>query len=449
MKICAIIPACNEEGAIARVVRGVLAHCDEAVVVDDGSRDGTPDVAREAGATVLRLPRRSGKGAAMRTGFEHALRNGFEAVITLDADGQHDPAEIPRFIRCAEQRGESLVTGSRMANSRGMPFVRWFTNWLTSKSLSVAFGYEVQDSQCGYRLIRTDLLRGLPLSARKYDIETEVLVEANRLGARACEIPIHCVYAQRDHTHTYRDIVRFLRLYGRHYSRWTGIFRLAKFAWTRSAPFLLGLLKILSFPLLVVLALGILTQMGGGSLDPGSIRTALEGLGILAPVIFVLLCALKPLVIFPVSGLTFVAGAVFGLWYGTLLVAIGGLAGAVVGYYFARFYGRGIIERHVARRFPSAEEWVSREGWTAVLFLRLLNVPWDWVSYAAGLSKLSFRGFATATLIAVLPIAFLGTMLGAAVWHFPSWKFFAAFGTILAFGTVTYLVRRHHKLRNA
>ncbi|MHC4606597.1 MAG: glycosyltransferase [Planctomycetota bacterium] len=451
MKLCAVIPVHNEEAAIRDVVRGARKYCAAVVVVDDGSSDRTSDTARQAGATVLRLPRKSGKGTAMRRGFSHALENGFDAVVTLDGDGQHDPAEIPRLVLCAEQRNESLVIGSRMANSSGMPRARWFCNWLSSKYLSLGVGCTVRDTQCGFRLIRTDLLRKLSLKTRRFDIESEVLVEANQAGVHPCEVPIHCVYRDVQPTHNYMDVVRVMTVYGRRHSHWRGCVSMVRFLWEKSRSFFLGALKVLSLPVLVLLAVLVLAEIGGGSLtaDRERMQAAILGMGILAPLIFVALCTLKPLVLVPFSGLAIVAGTVFGLLHGTLLVAAGGITGAVVGFYFARVYGRSLIERYISRRFPKAEEWMAREGWAAVLFLRLLNVPWDWVSYAAGLSKIRFRPFMLATLIAVLPIAFIGTFLGASIWSFPSAEFFLAFGVIIAFGTATFLVRRAYKLSRA
>ena len=436
MKLCAIVPAHNEEAAISDVVRGARAHAEEVVVVDDGSSDATASRAEEAGATVLRLSRKSGKGMALRAGFAHALRNDFDAVITLDADGQHDPAEIPRFVRCAERRGVSLVTGSRMANAGGMPAARWFFNRITSEALSFALRHEIRDSQCGYRLLRRSLLEKLSLSAKKYDIETEVLVQASDHGVRPCEIPIHCVYRERGHTHGYPDVMRYLRIVERRGSHWRFYWHLAKIAGPTA-------LKFVALPLLVIGALLLLLHVGGG--DPHRIRDALADLGFLGPVLFVILCTLKPLTFLPFSGLTLVAGAAFGLVSGTILVAIGGMTGAVVGFMMGRVYLRSVVERFLARRFPGADEWVARGGWSSIFFVRLLNIPWDWVSYAAGFSKIQFHEFMLGTGAAVIPVAFIGTFFGDSLWTFPSAQFFTAFGILFGFGTVTFLVRRRFR----
>lgn len=447
MKLCAIIPAHNEEAAIPGVVRGALEHCEQVVVVDDGSADGTSHAAREAGAVVLLLPRKSGKGTALRAGFSHALRNGFDAVVTIDADGQHPPSEIPRFVRTAEQNGAALVTGSRMANAGGMPFLRWLTNWLTSKALSVVFGYELRDTQCGYRLIRTDLLRRLPLQARKYDIETEILVEAHALGVKACEIPLHCLYLRSGHTHDYQDYVRYLRVYGRRFSRWRGIFRLAKFAAQKTARPLTTFLKYLAFPLLLLAGYFVFREATGGRItDPRALRTTLEGAGLLAPLVFLAVCTAKPLTFLPSAGLTLVGATLFGLWKGALLLAIGGLTSAMVGFSFARLYGRTFVERHLEGRFPRLREWLASAGWGTILFLRLLSLPWDYVSYAAGLSRIRFRDFMLGTLIPVVPLALMGAYFADSIWTFPSPQFFLAGGLIFAFGTAAWLARRRYRL---
>ena len=124
MKVCALAPAYNEIAHIAGVVRGCRRHC-PVVVVDDGSTDGTARAAEQAGARVLRRAVNSGKGVALRMGFAHVLNAGWDAVVTLDGDGQHDPADVPRLVAAAERRPSlGIVVGSRMHDTRAMPLSR-------------------------------------------------------------------------------------------------------------------------------------------------------------------------------------------------------------------------------------------------------------------------------------------------------------------------------------
>ncbi|MCA9729102.1 MAG: glycosyltransferase family 2 protein, partial [Candidatus Eisenbacteria bacterium] len=146
--ILALIPGYNEAAGIAQVVRGAAASL-PVLVVDDGSKDGTAEVAEEAGATVLRQIPNQGKGAALRMGFRHALEHGYEAVLTLDADGQHDPAEIPAFLECYRKSGAPLIIGAR--DFRQMPFVRRLSNRFARATFSQAVGRKVLDNQSGYR----------------------------------------------------------------------------------------------------------------------------------------------------------------------------------------------------------------------------------------------------------------------------------------------------------
>src|SRR5664280_55916 len=115
MKIAAVIPAFNEENNIAAVVEGVRPFVTATVVVDDGSADNTVGAARAAGAIVIRHESNVGKGAALKTGFRYLMDSGYDGAIAIDADGQHDPAEIPLFIAAAEQ-GYDMVIGNRMSN---------------------------------------------------------------------------------------------------------------------------------------------------------------------------------------------------------------------------------------------------------------------------------------------------------------------------------------------
>ncbi len=211
MEIAVLIPALNEEHNIGSVVRAVLQYVPEVLVVDDGSTDRTADVATSAGAVVLRHPVNKGKGAAIKTGFRYLAGKGVEGVITMDADGQHDPSEIRLFIAAAEQ-GYDMVIGNRMTNITTMPFIRRFANHVSSFFITLFLGQPIPDSQNGFRYYRLTSINRLPLKADKYDFETEVIFEAGRAGCRIVSVPTKTIYRAeaRSKFNSLTDTLRFI-----------------------------------------------------------------------------------------------------------------------------------------------------------------------------------------------------------------------------------------------
>lgn len=211
-RYCAVIPAYNEAGRIGSVVRRVKARLADVLVVDDGSADGTADEAGQAGAEVLRLSPNQGKGKALAAGFAHATGKGFECVITLDADGQHDPDDIPVFIAEYEKSGTPVLVGSRMADPRGMPLVRKLTNRFMSRLLSWRMGVAVPDTQSGYRLYRCDRIPRVSISAR-YAAESEILLRLAARGVAIGAVPIRVIYGdEKSKINPIRDTIRFFRM---------------------------------------------------------------------------------------------------------------------------------------------------------------------------------------------------------------------------------------------
>ncbi|HDL64098.1 MAG TPA: glycosyltransferase family 2 protein [Proteobacteria bacterium] len=211
--VSVLIPAFNEGEYIAEVVRGALRSVCRVLVVDDGSADRTVAVAKDAGAEVICHPENRGKGAALRTGFELLLADGSEAIVVLDGDGQHDPEELPAFIKRANERGADIVVGNRLANAAGMPRVRYWTNRAMSIILSWLSQQKIPDSQCGYRLIRREVLESINFTTENYDLESEMLILASRLGFKIASVPIKTIYTgQVSEIKPGRDTVRFLRL---------------------------------------------------------------------------------------------------------------------------------------------------------------------------------------------------------------------------------------------
>jgi glycosyltransferase involved in cell wall biosynthesis len=185
-------------------------------VVDDGSSDDTGDRARaHAGVTVLVHERNRGKGAALRTGFDHAVREGYDAVVTMDADGQHLPEELHLFLT-AWRDGADVVVGNRMAANTNMPWLRKRTNEFTSWVVGRLAALRLPDSQNGYRLFDTKVLRSVELESDRYDMESEILIKAGRLGYRVDSVTVTTVYHDEvSSIHPFVDTVRFFRLVGR------------------------------------------------------------------------------------------------------------------------------------------------------------------------------------------------------------------------------------------
>lgn len=192
--IMVLIPAFNEALAIENVVAGCRKWGLCVVVVDDGSSDSTADEARRAGAIIVVHSGNQGKGKALATGFDYASRNGFKAVITLDADGQHDPGEIGLFLDEYNLNGADIIVGTRMHDVRRMPWLRRLTNRASSFAISKITGCRVTDSQCGFRLITVRAWRGTNLKGARFDAESEILLKAPRRAFVVKEVPIRTIY---------------------------------------------------------------------------------------------------------------------------------------------------------------------------------------------------------------------------------------------------------------
>lgn len=197
MRILAVIPAYNEQRTIAEVVLKAEKYVDEVVVVDDGSSDLTGEIARRMGATVLRHETNRGKGAALRTGFLHALRSGADVVVTLDADGQHDPDEIPRLIEPIIKGGADVVVGSRyLGTSQGIPLYRRVGLALINALGRLVSGAPVSDTQSGFRAYSRRALSVVVRAQEEgYAAELEHLTLASGSGLKIVEVPVSIRYS--------------------------------------------------------------------------------------------------------------------------------------------------------------------------------------------------------------------------------------------------------------
>jgi glycosyltransferase involved in cell wall biosynthesis len=209
-----IIPAYNAASTILGLIEKLSLHVekDNMVLVDDGSSDQTAALAERVGVPILRHHHNLGKGVALKTGFGYAIDNGYAAVITIDADLQHDPRFIPDFITQSKISGDILI-GTRKRDPRNMPFARRLSNHFTSLIISVLSGQSIRDSQCGYRWISVEVLKKIKLKSKRYDLEPELLIKTGRLGFRMKDVSISTIYTQgKSYINPLVDTGRFIRL---------------------------------------------------------------------------------------------------------------------------------------------------------------------------------------------------------------------------------------------
>jgi len=215
--IAALIPALNAEATVREVVSGTKRHISDVLVIDDGSDDDTGPRAREGGARVIRHEARRGKGAALVAGFSSLLKSGYDAILTLDADGQHDPNDIPGLVRAYDARRPGIIVGSRMSSREDIPRYRLIPNLVGNMFISLATGKRIEDSQSGMRVYSRELLSSITLTSTGYDTETEALIKAGRAGFDIVFVPIRTIYKTGQESHfrpvrdTYRISITYLR----------------------------------------------------------------------------------------------------------------------------------------------------------------------------------------------------------------------------------------------
>lgn len=193
-RACAIIPAFNDESSISRVVQETTQHVDHVLVVDDGSMDDTALAAEASGAYVIKIPVNRGKGYALKVGFRYAIVHKFDIVITLDADLQHNPVEIPKFIQHYLSHGTKIVIGNRMSNSQRIPRIRGGPNRIGNYTFSWLIGQPVEDSQCGFRLYDRMVLENIKTFKDGFEAEADILLKAGKMGYMIDFIPIKAIY---------------------------------------------------------------------------------------------------------------------------------------------------------------------------------------------------------------------------------------------------------------
>jgi len=214
LRTCVVIPALNEEATIADVVRGALLFVDEIIVVDDGSVDRTAELAEKAGAYVIKHSRSAGQWSALRTGFKEVLKKRSDVVITMDADGQHDPADIPRLLEPIKAGRADLVIGSRLKRCPAamIPY-RYVGIKFFSKLLSIFMRVRLTDVTSGFRAYRSWLIKALVkrMRERQYGI-LEATIIAWRLRARIEEMPISFTLKKTSKKGSIRFLLNLVRV---------------------------------------------------------------------------------------------------------------------------------------------------------------------------------------------------------------------------------------------
>ena len=215
-----LIPAYNEGKYIKDVIIECRRYGNDIIVVDDGSTDNTGEVLKSldclSGPRVILIEHEinKGKGEALKTGFQCALENDYCGVVTIDADGQHKVSEIADFLKSLETNGPDVIVGSRLNNSKGMPFVWLATNVFTSWLISVIAGKKISDVQSGFRYLGHNVLKNIKLETKNFDTESEVLLKASWMDYKIINIPISTIYHKDfvSHVNPFKDTLKFFKL---------------------------------------------------------------------------------------------------------------------------------------------------------------------------------------------------------------------------------------------
>ena len=190
MKTICVIPVHNEEGTIQSIAKETSGYVDNVLVIDDGSTDRSSQEATAGGAKVFRIDRNQGVGAAYRKGLEIAKEHEAEIILRLDGDGEHYPSDIPNLLEPILKGEADMVLGNRVKYFDSAPTIMRLGNWGLTKITNALTRSKIADSQSGLKAIRTSALEGINLTANRYEIESELILEARRKGLRIVEVPV-------------------------------------------------------------------------------------------------------------------------------------------------------------------------------------------------------------------------------------------------------------------
>lgn len=211
MKLLAVIPVYNEANAIEKIISDLKKISIDTLVVDDGSADGSSEIAKKNGARVISNGKNCGKGYSLRKGIDYALSNNYDAIVIMDGDGQHKASDVPNFLSKDLEKYD-LIIGNRMHSTKNMPLIRIITNRFMSWLISKISGEDIRDSQCGFRLLRKNVMEKLKLNSDRFEIESEVLLKSAKLGFRIGNAPIQTIYGdERSKINPVKDTIRFFK----------------------------------------------------------------------------------------------------------------------------------------------------------------------------------------------------------------------------------------------
>lgn len=211
----AVIPAYNEIGTVRSVVRRTLAQGLPVIVVDDGSTDDTTAAIADLPVQLLRNPHNAGKAASLWRGIECAIEQGAQAIVTLDADGQHFPEDIPALIAAYRRAPGQIVIGSRLHAREQIPRARYCANRFANFWVAWASGYPIRDSQSGFRIYPVELFQQVQPRrdrAASFVFESEILIEAGRRGIRSIAVPVSVSYGAHHRRSYFRPVLDIARI---------------------------------------------------------------------------------------------------------------------------------------------------------------------------------------------------------------------------------------------
>ena len=213
VNFCILIPSYNEAKTIGDIIKELKGRGLTIYVVDDGSIDDTASIAKAEGALVVTHENNKGKGASLREGFLRILESDYDCVLVMDGDNQHALSDIDSFSKKMEETNADMIIGNRMLDTASMPYTRILVNRFMSSVISRIAGQYVPDSQCGFRLIKRQVLERIRLESSNYEIESEMIVKAARAGFKIESVPAMTVYQdEKSRINPIVDTIRFIAL---------------------------------------------------------------------------------------------------------------------------------------------------------------------------------------------------------------------------------------------